>query len=425
MTIDNLSADKNGLEQGQTKQGKFGSFMARARGSAKAPPPAPDHDVLPSVNRKAKANKAVTLLGYILIFGFGAYVLWQVNSESEDPKSKPSAAEQKETNNVHTNTLPPFTAAQPQPDQQGLVPALNGTQQGSGQGGLVPPPIAGGGPGPAGDPSNPGTGWLDRKMKGNVMLANSQSNSRQPAQQPPQRQIIMPSAVAPQNGDSSAETAFAGGGQDGLASRLQSTKAIASKAQMLPNRDFLVTLGTPLECTLETALDTTLPGLTKCVLTNDLYSDNGRVLLAESGSELTGEQQGNIKQGEARVFVLWTRLKTLNGAYVDLNSPGTDSLGRSGLEGWVDNHFAERFKSAILMSIVQASIKIVVERAKKTSDEASIVADSSDDSTDVVSQTLESTINIPPTLLKNQGERVQVMVARDLDFSSVYGLKVK
>ena len=38
-------------------------------------------------------------------------------------------------------------------------------------------------------------------------------------------------------------------------------------------------------------------------------------------------------------------------------------------------------------------------------------------------EALKNSINIPPTLYKNQGERISIFVARDLDFTKVYGLK--
>ena len=41
----------------------------------------------------------------------------------------------------------------------------------------------------------------------------------------------------------------------------------------------------------------------------------------------------------------------------------------------------------------------------------------------VIAESLRGSINISPTIRKNQGELVSILVARDLDFSTVYGVQ--
>jgi type IV secretion system protein VirB10 len=142
-------------------------------------------------------------------------------------------------------------------------------------------------------------------------------------------------------------------------------------------------------------------------------------VLLDRGSQLVGEYQGGLTQGQARIFVLWTRVKTPNGVIIPLDSPGTDALGRTGHEGFVDNHFFQRFGAAVIYSLVRDSIQLAQRRNNSN-------INIGGNGTDAVAvEMLRNTINIPPTLNINQGDHIQIMVARDLDFSTVYNLEAK
>jgi len=194
----------------------------------------------------------------------------------------------------------------------------------------------------------------------------------------------------------------------------------AVQAQVLPTRRMLLPKGAFLDCTLETALDSTLPGMTTCILATDAFSADGSVVLLERGTKLVGETRGQVRQGSARVYVLWTEARTSKGVVVPLASPGTDELGRAGLPGRVDRHFVERFGAAILVSVIDGAIQ--AEVASQRGNGSTVVVDPSG-SRDIMTEILRSTINIPPTVVKPQGDRIQVLVARDLDFRSVYELR--
>jgi type IV secretion system protein VirB10 len=203
-----------------------------------------------------------------------------------------------------------------------------------------------------------------------------------------------------------------------VASLLKPSVMAAVSARVLPTERMLLPKGAFIDCTLETAIDTSLPGLTTCITATDTFSADGKVVLLERGTKLVGETRGEVRQGSARVFVLWSEARTPTGVVVPLASPGTDELGRSGLAGQVDRHFLDRFGAAILISVIDGAIQSAVQ--SKSSGGTVIYNPSS--SEDIVTEVLKSTINIPPTVVKQNGDRIQILVARDLDFRSVYEL---
>jgi type IV secretion system protein VirB10 len=210
-----------------------------------------------------------------------------------------------------------------------------------------------------------------------------------------------------------------------LGNMLKPTMLTGSKARLLPHPDMMVTMGTMIPCTLQTAIDSQLAGYVKCVLPQDVRSTTGNVVLLDRGTMVVGEVGHGLVQGQDRVFVLWDRAETPDHAVIELSSPGTDELGRSGLPGRVNNHWWERFGGAILMSVIQGSLQTGTALAANSGSGGGTFFNSFQANGSNVSDTaLQATINIPPTLEKNQGGNVAIFVARDLDFSDVYNLRV-
>jgi type IV secretion system protein VirB10 len=192
-----------------------------------------------------------------------------------------------------------------------------------------------------------------------------------------------------------------------------------ARATALGDRNFLILAGTQIPCVLQTAMDSSLPGYTTCVIPRDVLSDNGRVVLLEKGTKVLGEYRGGMQRGQRRLFILWTRAVTPRGIAIDLASPGADAQGRSGFSGEVDNRFFERFGAALLLSLVDDGVYAATSGNGRNYQNTARVP------SEVANTALEGSINIPPILRKNQGEDVGIMVAQDFDFSDVYGVKAR
>jgi type IV secretion system protein VirB10 len=191
------------------------------------------------------------------------------------------------------------------------------------------------------------------------------------------------------------------------------------RATMVADRNLLLSAGTVIPCTLQTAINSTQAGFVSCVLNHDVYSENGRIVLLDKGTKVLGQYSGGITQGQARLFVLWTRALTPRGVAIDLGSPAADSLGRAGLPGGVDTQFWARFGVGLVISVLEDASSIA-SRA---------VAGQGTYTTQVPGTTaqtvLQNTMTIKPILKKNQGDTAAIFVAKDFDFRSVYDVRLR
>ena len=148
---------------------------------------------------------------------------------------------------------------------------------------------------------------------------------------------------------------------------------------------------------------------------------DGSQLLIPKGSRLVGRYQADIRRGQVRVFVLWTRIIRADGLSILINSPGTDPLGRAGLAGDVDTHFFQIFGAAILLSVIDGGIDIGIEMARRQGDTSDrTIIQGQPRGLDRAGQlALQDALRIQPTIHIDQGTRISILVARDLDFEAV------
>ncbi|RSV14904.1 type VI secretion protein [Sphingomonas sp. ABOLF] len=235
------------------------------------------------------------------------------------------------------------------------------------------------------------------------------------------------SMVAGRPGQSFGASGFGAAGEDGAPGKgstdfndqLAHSAIQTVRATMVADRNLLLSAGTVIPCTLQTAINSTQAGFVSCVINHDVYSENGRVVLLDKGTKVLGQYSGGISQGQARLFVLWTRALTPRGVAIDLGSPAADSLGRAGLPGGVDTQFWARFGVGLVISVLEDASSIA-SRA---------VAGQGTYTTQVPGTTaqtvLQNTMNIRPILKKNQGDTAAIFVAKDFDFRTVYDVRLR
>ena len=269
----------------------------------------------------------------------------------------------------------------------------------------------------------------DRKMSGNVMAnleGDMSENTRPVSLGSPSSEggQLMNSTGSSLFSDAEGNSPLSGSSGNGFGSRLNATTTASVKAQQRGDLTYLLAKGTNIRCGLDTKIVTTQPGFTRCIVSKDVYSANGKTLLIERGSKIIGEQTSALLQGQARVFVLWNELETPSGVKVPLASPGAGALGESGHAAYVKYHFWRRFGGALMISMIGDAGDAFSNRQNRPSGSNNHISyeNTTEAAQQMATEALKNSINIPPTGTINQGTLINIMVARDVDFSNVYEL---
>jgi type IV secretory pathway VirB10-like protein len=198
-----------------------------------------------------------------------------------------------------------------------------------------------------------------------------------------------------------------------FAKRVGEEEPDRARAVTMRNLSSIAPQGTIIPGVLETAINSDLPGFTRAIVSRDVLSFDGRAVLIPRSSRLIGQYKSAVALGQSRAFIIWTRIIRPDGVSIQIGSPGTDELGRGGLDGEVNRHFFRRFSGSILLSVLNAGVASV-----GSTPSTQITIGSPGAATGLVSSALQGDA-IPPTIKVAQGEAINIFVARDLDFSGV------
>ncbi|WP_395878326.1 TrbI/VirB10 family protein [Ehrlichia muris] len=239
---------------------------------------------------------------------------------------------------------------------------------------------------------------------------------------------------------------------------LQPTSSPNVVATKVNNLEFTILQGKIIDVVLETAINSDLQGTLRGIVARDVYAEANNIVMIPKGSRLIGDYSFNASPGKTRVQISWNRVILPNGIDINIDSNGTDELGRQGASGVVDTKIASILTSTILLAGVSvatyyATSKIpeinnnpIVEsddkdkkdkqdndsndqsksKSTKTTLPVKILSQAVDDFSNSIKDIIKKYSNNNPTIYVDQGTLLKVFVNKDIIFprSAVHGIDI-
>lgn len=197
-------------------------------------------------------------------------------------------------------------------------------------------------------------------------------------------------------------------------SRPAATGPITSNGPLHP-----VLEGTLIDAVLTNRLDGSGAAPVNCLVTNPVYSHDGRHVLIPAGARVLGETRPVQTFGDTRLAVSFNRLVMPDGRTYRLDQfMGLNDIGDAGLRDQVNQHYKSTFGASAAVGLISGFAQYLGGGAfdRGNGDRTVIITGGvSDAAAQSTAQVMNRYLNRPPSITIREGHRVKVYVTNDFE----------
>lgn len=179
-----------------------------------------------------------------------------------------------------------------------------------------------------------------------------------------------------------------------------------------------VKAGTIIPLTLETAINSDLPGEITAVVKTDIYdTKTGNILLIPAGSRVIGRYSSDVSFGQERVQAVINRITLPNQKSINIGAMNlVDKLGASGVTDKIDTKLGKVFTSVIMSAILGVGAGAVKEDNDDEDDDwkNDAIDGGGTQAINVGNAYANKVLNVQPSLKIRNGYTVGLFVNKDL-----------
>jgi len=193
-----------------------------------------------------------------------------------------------------------------------------------------------------------------------------------------------------------------------------------------PQTPYTLMEGYLIPATLETGIDSDLPGDIRAFVTRDIYdSIQMKYLLIPKGTILVGSYDERVVLNQEKLLMSWERMIFPDGRSIRLPKLNSyDLQGKSGIAGKVDKHFWKIFGQSAFLSLIGAATNASMPQQGgfyQQRDAATMAGQQiAQEFNRVSNQVLRRNLNMAPTINIPGGTPFNIFLAGDISFQEPY-----